>query len=310
MRKQGESIFYFSLLVAFSLLLPGLSQGQTTQVNGFADCLATYQNGGRVFNQNVTQQNGRVSFGFDEQDLFVNSELHDRISFLGETVVKYDTTSNTNYSVSIERLLIKYNFAGNNNLIIGKNHTPLDYWNDTYHHGRLFFPTIGRPLLFDAIIIPLHTIGICVQGHDLGNIKFGYDFMIGNGLGSKEIVDNDRNKSITAAVHIKPVEGLQISFSYYHDVISKGASIKYSQYTPANPIAWQVNQQLFTGSIAYFGKIFEVLAESTFGINHTDTTGSRQTLASYVYAGYRIKESLLPMCGLITCNISKVKFII
>lgn len=36
--------------------------------------------------------------------------------------------------------------------------------------------------------------------------------MIGNGLGSEEIKNNDKHKSITAAVHFKPVDRLQIGF--------------------------------------------------------------------------------------------------
>ena len=96
-------------------------------------------------------------------------------------------------------------------------------------------------------------------------------------------------KSITAAVHIKPAEGLRIGFSYYNDVISKGATIHDNMITN-----WKVKQNLFTGSVAYFGNKFEVLAEGTLGTNRTDTTGTRQTLASYVYAGFKIKEKWVP----------------
>src|SRR5665647_1763752 len=66
----------------------------------------------------ATYEKGKTSFGFDEQDLFIT-----------------------------------YNIQGNNNIIIGKIHTPLNYWNDTYHHGRFFFPTIERPLIFGSNII-------------------------------------------------------------------------------------------------------------------------------------------------------------
>ncbi len=225
---------------------------------------------------------------FDEQDLFITSQLNDRFSFLGESVFKYDPSSSTDFSVSIERLIVKYNYYGNNNIIIGKVHTPINYWNDTYHHGRVFYPTIERPLLFDAEIIPLHTTGINFQGHDLGDVKFGYDLMIGNGIGSAPVADNDKYKSITAAAHIKPVEGMRIGASYYNDVLSKGANFE------GKIINWKVNQQLLTGSFAYFGKKFELLTESTLALNHTDTTGTTQTLASYLYAGYKIAQKIVP----------------
>ena len=276
MHQQRNQIIYLCIaLCFFCMVATGTLYAQNTQIRGFVDASTTYEN-------------GKVSFGFGEQDLFITSQLNDRISFLGESVFKYDPSSETQFSVSIERIVMKYNIKGNHNLLIGKHHTPLNYWNDTYHHGRLFFPTIERPLLFAANIIPLHTTGISLQGQNLGNLKFGYDLMVGNGLGSTDVRDNDKKKSVTAAVHFKPADRLRIGATYYHDVISQGAQVH------DKVIDWKVNQNLFTGSVAYFGKKLELLAESTFGINHTDTTGNRQTVASYLYGGYRIKEKLVP----------------
>jgi hypothetical protein len=259
------------------------SFAQNTQIRGFIDGLSSYSK-------------GKVSFGFGEQDLFITSELSDRLSFLGETVFKYAPSSPTDFSVSVERVIIKYNLVGNHNIILGKIHTPLNYWNDTYHHGRVFFPTIERPLLFGAEIIPLHSTGISFQGHNLGNLKFGYDMVIANGLGSQEITDNDKRKSFTAAVHIKPVENMRLGLSYYNDVIAKGANVH------DRVINWKVTQNLFSGSVAYFGKKFELLTEGTLGINKTDTTGSRNTIASYIYTGYKITEKLIPYLRLDNIN--------
>jgi hypothetical protein len=259
------------------------SFAQNTQIRGFIDGLSSYSK-------------GKVSFGFGEQDLFITSELSDRLSFLGETVFKYAPSSPTEFSVSVERVIIKYNLVGNHNIILGKIHTPLNYWNDTYHHGRVFFPTIERPLLFGAEIIPLHSTGISFQGHNLGNLKFGYDVVIANGLGSQEISDNDKRKSFTAAVHIKPVENMRIGLSYYNDVIAKGANVH------DRVINWKVTQNLFSGSVAYFGKKFELLTEGTLGINKTDTTGSKNTIASYIYTGYKINEKLIPYVRLDNIN--------
>ena len=278
---SGKNIAILFLWLCIFFCVPSFAQN--TQIRGFIDGLSSYSN-------------GKVSFGFGEQDLFITSELSDRLSFLGETVFKYTPSSPTQFSVSVERVIIKYNLAGNHNVILGKIHTPLNYWNDTYHHGRVFFPTIERPLLFGAEIVPLHSTGISFQGHNLGNLKFGYDVVIANGLGSKEITDNDKRKSFTAAVHIKPVENMRIGLSYYNDVIAKGSNVH------DRPINWKVTQNLFSGSIAYFGKKFELLTEGTLGINKTDTTGSRNTIASYIYTGYKISEKLIPYVRLDNIN--------
>lgn len=266
---------FFLVTFLFSIYPGSLLLAQNTQIRGFVAV-------------NTVLEDGKFSFGFGEQDLFITSELNDDFSFLGETVFKYSPGSPTEFNVSVERVIVSYNYKGNHNILIGKHHTPINYWNDTYHHGRVFFPTIQRPLLFAANIIPIHTTGIALQGQNLGKLKFGYNFMIGNGIGSKEIIDNDKYKSITAAVHIKPVDRMQVGASFYHDIISAGAEVE------GKVITEKINQQLYTGSFAYFGKKFEVLTEGTFSSNNADSTGMAHSFASYLYGGIRIKEKWIP----------------
>jgi hypothetical protein len=258
-------VFILSLVVS-----PALAQN--TQIRGFADL---------VFAANED----RTTFGFGEWDLFITSQLNDRFSFLGETVFKYTPGSETQFSVGVERIIVKFNIAGNHNFLVGKHHTPLNYWNDTYHHGRVFFPTIFRPALFDAHIIPIHTTGISLRGQNLGNIRFGYDLMLGNGIGSSEVFDDNKAKSLTVAAHIKPIDGLRIGVSWYND---------YIENDHHGAITWPVRQNLFTGSVSYFGDKFEILAEGTLGINKTDTTGAQQSLAWYAYGGYKVTEKIVP----------------
>jgi len=248
---------------------------QNTHIRGFMEVDASYQN-------------NKVAFGFGEQDLFITSQLNDRFSFLGESVFKYTPNSPTEFSVSIERAIVKYNYFGNNNLLLGKQHTPINFWNDTYHHGRVFFPTIERPLLFPANFIPLHTTGIAAEGHDLGKIRFGYNLLIGNGIDSNDIANNNKRVSITSAIYIKPVDNLKLGVSYYNDKISPGITEQ------GNSVKWPVYQQLFTGSISYFGKKFELLTEGTLALDKTDTTGTQRNWASYIYAGYRITDKFVP----------------
>jgi hypothetical protein len=271
-----DKTFRFLLFLMGTVFLSGKICAQSTLIKGFVDV-------------NTIYQNQKLSFNLGEQDLFITSELNDRFSFLGESVFKFSLGSPTTFDVSIERIVMKYNFSGNHNLLLGKHHTPINYWNDTYHHGRVFFPTIGRPLLFDDGFIPLHTTGLDVQGHDLGDIKLGYDFLVGNGIGSTDFEDNDKHKSVTAAVHIKPVENLRIGASYYNDYISKGAKAH-----DGHQINWNVSQQLATGSIAYFGKKFEFLSEGTFAFDKSDTTGTQNSFAGYLYSGVKLTERVIP----------------
>ena len=248
---------------------------QNTQIKGFAHA---------EFNI----ANDKLSFGFGEWDLFITSQLSDNFSFLGETVFKYDPNSSTHFSIGVERLIMSYNYTGNHSAMLGKHHTPVNFWNDTYHHGRVFFPTIGRPLLFADHVIPIHTTAIAFQGLNLGDARFGYNLMIGNGLGSSEIVDNDKYKSVTVAGHIKPGDNIKVGLSYYNDVVSSGAQFE------GNTLTEQVNQQLFTGSVSYFGKRFEVLTEGTLVSNKATSTGALSSFAYYLYAGVRFYDKLIP----------------
>ncbi|MBL7773718.1 MAG: hypothetical protein JNM95_12715 [Chitinophagaceae bacterium] len=266
-----------NLFTAYALLSISYFQvkAQNTQIRGFVDANASYQK-------------DKLSFGFGEQDLFITSSLNDRLSFLGETVFKYDHSAHTEFSISVERVIIKYNYKGNHNFILGKVHTPLNYWNDTYHHGRVFFPTIERPAMFNSNIIPLHSTGVGFQGYNLSDLKFGYDVFLSNGLASEEIADFDKNKAVTIATHIKPVDNLRIGASLYMDKMSKGSDVH------GLPVNYDIQQNLLSGSVSYFGPKYEFLAEGTLGFNHTDTAATATSRASYVYAGLKVKEKIVP----------------
>lgn len=272
--RPTKNKFQFILLLVISGCWAS-SRAQDTKIHGFAEVLSGYQDATR-----------KVSFSLGEQDLFITSELTDRFSFLGETVFKYSSSSPTLFDISIERIVVKYNIKGNHNILVGKHHTPINYWNDTYHHGRVFFPTVYRPDLFADHFIPLHTTGISLQGQNLGKLKLGYDLMVGNGIGSGEAADNDIAKSVTAAIHIKPVDYLRLGVSFYSDKISKGAKDAHADIN----VVTDVIQQLYTGSVSYFGKHIEFLSEATMAMDKTDSTGTKQSLSGYAYAGVRIKH--------------------
>lgn len=249
------------------------AQAQETQIRGFVHF-------------DAAMRDDKVNFTIGEQDLFITSQLSDRISFLGETVFRYSASSPTKFDVSIERIVMKYNYYRNHNVLFGKHHTPVNFWNDTYHHGRVFFPTIFRPIMFDQGIIPLHTTGIRLQGQNLGDLRFGYDILVGNGVASDDLTDNNSSKSFMAGFSFRPLDKLKVGASYYYDEIPKGATLHHTSLKSKK----NVTQQLFSGSGSYFDNNVEVLLESTMSINKNDSTGSPVSWASYAYAGYRYKK--------------------
>lgn len=269
----------FRMVAGVLLLLlgapPKMVFAQETQIRGFVHFDGAYRTNDK-----------NVNFTLGEQDLFITSELSDRISFLGETVFRYSGTSPTKFDVSIERIVMKVNYYRNHNVLFGKHHTPVNFWNDAYHHGRVFFPTIFRPMMFDQGIIPLHTTGIRLQGQNLGRLRFGYDLLVGNGVASDDAIDLNKNKSVMAGINFQPLEKLRIGLSYYYDEIPKGGQLHHSTIR-ANK---NVNQHLMSGSISHFSNSWELLCESTLSINQNDSTGNPLSSATYGYVGYRIKK--------------------
>lgn len=180
------------LLIAY-LFQPANAQKPETHLNGFGNIDFTYTPG----------DSSNAFYAIGEHDFFVTSKLRHNISFLGEYVIRYNPNSATRFLPSIERSLVKINYIGNHSIIAGKIHTPLNYWNDVYHHGRLFFPTIERPIAF-SYLIPLHTLGLQFQGQNLGKLNWGYDVVVGNGISSNDAGKRGTNMSLTTAFHFKP----------------------------------------------------------------------------------------------------------
>lgn len=270
-------VWLIILSLIFFVQVNSEAVAQETQIMGFV--------AGEMF-----YEDDQLNFGIGEQDLFITSQLNDNFSFLGETVFKFSPNSPTDFNVSVERIIVAYNYKGNHNILFGKHHTPINYWNDSYHHGRVFFPTISRPLLFNAGIIPIHTTGIAFQGLNLGEMRFGYNLMIGNGIGSTDVAENDDTKSVTASLTMKPWDTWQFGTSFYRDKIEAGTM----NHGTGNLVPETTTQELYTATIAHFGPKFELLAETTFASNDAESTGNVNSNASYVYGGVRLNDKLVP----------------
>ena len=254
-------------------------------------------------------ENRNTFFSLGEQDFFITADITKKISFLGESVIRFDGKSATSFLPSIERAQVKFDYYKNHSVLVGKMHGPVNYWNDVYHHGRIFFPTIERPIAFSAIV-PLHTLGLRFMGQNLGKINFGYDFVLGNGIASTDFFDIGTSKSITASVHIKPVDNLRIQASYYNDFLEQNVAGAHSGHTSNIHInafskyTGALNFEMYCFSLAYFGKRFELLNEFVFNITQTDTLGRANNFSNYLYGGYRIKEKHVPylMTDLLTIS--------
>ena len=174
----------------------------------------------------------------------------------------------------------------NLNIELGKFHTPVGYWNEAYHHGRVFWPTTGRPLIFGGVL-PIHTTGILFWGDHLGKLDFSYDLLIGNGIGGTHTQDNDDVKSVTLALKANPTERFGLGISTYIDRISEGVANKQG-----GKLAEDLDQILIAGMAVYDGDPFQFVGEFVRAMNKTSSSSSATTNRFYGYAGYRTGKTV------------------
>lgn len=284
------------LILLWALLLGFALRGQdriNVQIYGHIDYELN-----RYPNAKDTRNDGLGSFTLGEHDFFVTSKITEHISFLGETVITGSKSSSTGFAASIERARLKFNYYGNHSILIGKMHTAINYWNDVYHHGRIFFPTIDRPLAFNYYV-PIHALGIRAQGQNLGNLKFGYDLQVANSLESMDASGNSLNFNYNASLHIKPVDGMRLMVGFNNDFLPSNMPGPHAHSGNVHhnhsmmyrgPV--DLNQLHF--SIAYFGKDWEFLNEFAYVQTRTDSLGISNSFANFTYIGYRLKSVWVP----------------
>ncbi|MDG2330347.1 MAG: hypothetical protein P8M05_02020 [Flavobacteriales bacterium] len=276
------------ILLFFMIVYPlvGVTQKLRTSINGYGhmDC-------------DVYVDDSVTSFlDIGEHDLFITSALTNNISFLGEIVVKPLSSSPSGFGASIERARLKFQYYKNHSLIIGKMHTPVSFWNDVYHHGRVFFPTIDRPLSF-SYFTPVHVVGIRFQGQNLGDLNFGYDVVLGNTTMTGQLTGGSTRPSITLAAHIKPKDQMRIGFGLFNEDYKDADLSGHNHSHGINTVTEQISFNLANFSFANFGNKLHVLDEFSMNITSMDSIGMAENFSNYIYIGVPIKERYIPFFG-------------
>ena len=88
-----------------------------------------------------------------------NVRLDDRLSVFTEMTAT--ARKDESFDFSIERLFVRYEFSDNYKLSAGRYHTPLGYWNSSFHHGSWLQTTVSRPqtVKFGSNVVPIHFVG-------------------------------------------------------------------------------------------------------------------------------------------------------
>ena len=274
-----KKIIYEILILL--VLFAGKISAQSTQIKGFENVDATA----------IFDTTNRTHFALGQFDLFITSQINDKVSFLSETVFLY----NNGFKIGIERAIINYHFKDYFYLSVGKLYSPLGYWNSVFHHGLVLQPTITRPKIVaegpSGGGLPLEDVGVQFNGEGITKLNFGYNLMIGNGIASDPKNDFNKSKSVCLNLHAEPIENLKFYVSGYADNIPMGTITQQGIKTTQN-----INLQILNASIAYRdGKLpIEFIGE--YYNMRTMVPDSNTTSSSngyFLYFSYKVKKTNL-----------------
>lgn len=248
-------------------------------LRGFTDVTFTAQN-------DVGDEVRPDTFALGQFDLFMTSRLSDSISVLGEIVFEFGEDNTA--VLDVERVQVKWAHSDRLNVAVGRMHTPLGYWNETYHHGSWFQTTAARPLLYrfedDGGILPVHQVGIQVFGTvSARSIDVQYNASVANGRGTitDEILnvrDLDHDKALNLLLSVVPgrVPGLKVGGGVYLDTI------------PAGPAGGgePIDERILGGHLVYLGRRAEVLAELSH-VRHRRRGADLDTVGLYVQGAWK-----------------------
>jgi hypothetical protein len=208
------------------------------------------------------------SFVLGQFNLFITSRVSQHATFLAETVIEADEGTNE-FGIEPERLLLDYSVNDHLNLVFGRYHTGIGYYNTAYHHSALLQTTLERPFLFEfedgGGILPIHSVGISATGLAWSKPGLHYIAEMGNGRSARtsvsnpvqNVTDENNGKAVNLGFFFRPDAwpGWQFGFSEYHDHL-----------TPLGPP--NVTENIFSTHLVFHNSRFEVLNEGVL-LRHT-----------------------------------------
>jgi len=256
------------------------------------------------------------NFAIGGLDTFARAQIDDNTEAFIEYVFENDGEG---FVLDVERLYVKRNLNENNRVGIGRFHSPLGYWNNTYHHGVIMQDTVSRPSFLDfedgdSAILPTHAIGVWFEGV-AGPI--GYELAIANNtfldtgsspdleIGIGNVQDYSDSKTFFGRFTYAPNNDLHIGvFGKSGDVIESGDGTSGFGLAQGDTI---VKQTITGADVRYnYDKLY-LMAEyfnldnsasssvkastPSAGLTNTSGTGT----AYYVQAGYQATDKLRPV---------------
>lgn len=224
------------------------------------------------------------TFALGQFDTFMTSALSEQISVLAEVVFEFGEDNAA--VLDVERVQLRWAPSDIFTLTAGRMHTPLGYWNQTFHHGAWLQTTADRPVMYrfedDGGILPVHMVGVQVAGTwngSAGALKYSAALVNGRGHIPDEITnvqDANDSKAVSLWLGLAPsaVRGLEFGGSAYLDTI------------PVEPTEDAIDERIFGGYLVYQRRGVEVLAELS-QVRHERVGQSFETWGYYAQGGFK-----------------------
>jgi len=197
------------------------------------------------------------------------------------------TAKDSEYSMEVERLIVKYDFSDVFKVSAGRYHTPIGYWNSAFHHGAWLQTTVSRPEMvrFGSKVLPIHFVGLLAEGTLPGN-KLGLSYKAGFGNGRHANIgragdagDINGDKAWMVQVQVAPQQfyGLAAGIGYYNDEVTPGDRPAIKEGTLSAFVAWTRESP-------------EVIVEYLHSEHESliDSSNSGDVDAWYAQLGYRL----------------------
>ncbi len=233
--------------------------------------------------------------GFSEDGFFVGQAVAHITASLGNSLSVFGEISATGkaseYSMEVERMIVKYEFSDLFKFSAGRYHTPIGYWNSAFHHGAWLQTTTTRPEMvkFGSKIVPIHFVGVLMEGTMPGN-PFGlsYHAGFGNGrhtngarAGDAGAINGDKAWMVQLRAAPDRYFGLEVGLGFYNDEIRPDDRPDIKENTVSAYAAWVRESPEVI--IEYIHSSHELLSDSSV---------SGDVDAWYAQFAYRLKDDL------------------
>jgi len=224
------------------------------------------------------------TFALGQFDTFMTSALSDKVSVLAEVVFEFGEDNAA--VLDVERMQLRYAPADEFSVTAGRMHTPLGYWNQTFHHGAWLQTTADRPVMYrfedDGGILPVHMVGVQFAGvfnRSAGALKYSAAVVNGRGHIPDEIPnvrDGNDDKAVSLWLGLAPAfaRGLEFGGAAYFDTIPG---------TDPDP---SIDERILGGYLVYQRSGLEVLSEVS-NVRHEREGQAFETWGMYAQAGFK-----------------------